>query len=274
MTEPTFEVEKITPSIAKRYLAANRANRPVSASIVRSYVDAMRRGEWLMNAEAVKFDRDGRLVDGQHRLVAVESSGVPVQMLVARGLDPAVFKTLDTGHKRTASDVLAIRGIANSMAVAGALRLLHRTIADSIGSNKRITNTQLDALIDAHPGFLALADEAVHAPIYSPFLNAGPQMFAFYMAVNVDAVRARHFFRAVAGRIEVGAPPCPQAQKLRERLASVMEEIVTPAPKVRLAWYILAWNATLAGKPVPHFSRTLTDMPEWEPMPRFPVRAR
>jgi len=110
---------------------------------VKEYVSAMIEGEWLYNGEAIKFDRDGRLVDGQHRLEAVVKANKPIAFLVIRGLDPEVFKTIDTGKKRSAGDVLAIKGVKNPNAVGAAMRLLHRTLADEFGLKKRISNTQL-----------------------------------------------------------------------------------------------------------------------------------
>ncbi|MEO8466269.1 MAG: hypothetical protein ABI640_13075 [Gammaproteobacteria bacterium] len=272
--DPTFEIEQITPSMATRYLAENRTNRPMGRGVVARYVQEMQAGEWLMNAEAIKFDWDGRLVDGQHRLAAIEKAGVPVQILVARGLDPEVFKTLDTGHKRSASDVLAIRGAKNPLGMAIALRLLHRLVNDQLHSKSRITNTQLDDLLAAHPRFHALTEEADHAPYSSGYLSGGNLMFAFYTACHVDESRARRFFRTLAGRPAAGDAIQFQAVKLRERLASTMQEIIKPPPKIRLAWLIEAWNCSIRGKGVERFSRVLTELPTWEPMPGFELAQR
>jgi len=94
-------------------------------------------------------------------------------------------------------------------------------------------------------------------------------MFAFYMAVHVNEKKARAFFRALSGRRQPDDPLQPQATRLRERLTSTMDELVKPSPKVRLAWVIEAWNRALEGKPAERFSRILTELPKWEPMPRF-----
>lgn len=261
--------EEISPKLAAQYLQQNRFNRPLSRGVIADYVAAMVAGEWLLNGESIKFDREGWLVDGQHRLAAILKSNRTIPFVVIRGLDPEVFKTLDTGKKRSAGDVLAIKGVKNPNAVGGAMRLLHRTLSDELGHKKRITNSQLEDLRREHWRFVELAEEADHAPYSTELLTCSGLMFAFYMAVSVDEPRARAFFRALAGRPEAGDRPQPQATRLRERLTSTMDEIVKPSPKVRLAWLIEAWNRCLEGKPVDRFSRLLTALPAWDPMPTF-----
>jgi len=266
---PHAELERITPFDAAKYLEANRSNRPISRSIVDSYVGAMLAGEWLVNGESIKFDWNGELVDGQHRLAAIVKAKTAQWFFVVRELDPEVFKTLDTGRKRSASDVFAIRKIYNPNAVAVACRLLHRTLAQQLGARKRISNSALDALLARHTRFIELATEADHLPYGTKILAPGQRMFAFYMAIGVDEPRARAFFRALSGHPDPTDRAQPNAVRLRERLTSTMDEIVKPASSVRLGWVIQAWNATLDGKPVERFSRLLTEIPEWDPMPRF-----
>jgi hypothetical protein len=83
----------------------------------------MRDGRWMVSCDAVGFDTDGRLVNGQHRLSAVIASETPAALLVVRGLSPDVFEVLDTGKKRSASDALAILGYENYTVLASAGRL-------------------------------------------------------------------------------------------------------------------------------------------------------
>jgi hypothetical protein len=267
-THATYTEELIGPELARKYLATNAGNRPRSRGVVWDYVGAMISGEWLFNGEAIKFDRDGKLVDGQHRLDAVIKSGKEILFLVIRGLDPEVFKTIDTGKKRSAGDVLAIRGVKNPNSVGAAMRLVHRTLAAELGLKKRISNTILDELRAQHPRMVPLMEEADKAPYATALLTPTALMFAFYMAVHVDEARARTFFRVLAGR-RVGREQSQPAEKLRERLAAVSEELVPPPPKVRLAWVIGAWNLHMADSKADRFSRVIAQLPDWTPAPRF-----
>jgi hypothetical protein len=214
MQSPTFLVETITPDKAREYLAANRFNRPLSRTVVADYVAAMKAGEWLLNGEAIKFDWNGQLVDGQHRLEAIVRAEVPTDFVVIRDLDPGVFKTLDTGKKRTAADVLSIAQIPNAEAFGVAFRLLHRTLTGEHRSKKRVSNSQLEALRQEHPTLVELGIEAIHHPFATPLMSPGQQIFTFYMACHVDDRRARAFFRALAGRPD-DIPKQPQAAQLR-----------------------------------------------------------
>ena len=42
-------VQTITPARAAELLEANTTNRPLSRPVVRSFAEAMRRGEWLLS---------------------------------------------------------------------------------------------------------------------------------------------------------------------------------------------------------------------------------
>lgn len=114
-------LELIDPDTARRYLTRHTRNRSLRRQQVSSYADAMTDGEFLFDAMPVRFDWDERLIDGQHRLHAVVSSGVAAWFLVVRGLDPATQLVMDSGRKRTFGDFLQMRGEANANLLAGAV---------------------------------------------------------------------------------------------------------------------------------------------------------
>lgn len=117
------KVELITPEIARFYLTQNCGNRKVSKYMVNIYSEAMKRGEWMLNGESIKFDVDGNLIDGQHRLYALIEANMSLELLVVRGLQKSAFKTLDVGKKRTVGDCMSIEGIANYNTVAAIVRM-------------------------------------------------------------------------------------------------------------------------------------------------------
>lgn len=105
------EVELIDPARAAEYLLANCANRPLSPTTVERYAQQMKRGLWRLNGEGIIFDRDGNMIQGQHRMHAIIKSGISQSMLVVRGVETEAFETLDTGLKRSPADVLSLAGI-------------------------------------------------------------------------------------------------------------------------------------------------------------------
>lgn len=93
----TAKVETITPEIAKTMLGENVNNRRISRDNVNLFAREMRNGEWRFNGEAIKFGKDGRLLDGQHRLLAVIAADKPLTTLVIRGLEDETQQTMDSG---------------------------------------------------------------------------------------------------------------------------------------------------------------------------------
>lgn len=117
-------LETITPTLAQSYLDTMGPNRAPTRSRVRLYASEMLAGKWRLTHQAIAFNCDGSLRDGQHRLLAIVLSGKTQQMYVARGLNNEALKFIDTHKARTDADAFAIDGHIlghNEVAVAKAL---------------------------------------------------------------------------------------------------------------------------------------------------------
>ena len=148
-------VQTITPDKATEMLEANTTNRPLSRSVVKSFAEAMRRGDWVVTHQGIAFDTNGVLVDGQHRLAAVVEAGVPVDMTVFTDVEEGSFDVLDTGKRRNAADVLAIEGEKSSTTLAAMVRTVwlyeNRPDLNWSGGAAAVTNHQIVETLDAHP---------------------------------------------------------------------------------------------------------------------------
>ena len=104
---------KVTPEMAQAWLDNQLQNRTKSATTVSQYATAMFDGVWLADESLpLRFNEDGRLVDGQHRLLAVIEHGLPVDFFVVENND----KVLDAVHNtkaRTLADRLVMCSRAN-----------------------------------------------------------------------------------------------------------------------------------------------------------------
>lgn len=140
-------VQEITPLVAQRYLEKNNANRPLSIRTIRELAQAMENGEWQVNGEAIKFDIDGNLIDGQHRLNAIIKSDRPIKTFVLRDLSADSFKTLDTGKKRNNADTLGILGFNNPLLLAAASRFVLNFRANQLRSHENISNIQMEDFV-------------------------------------------------------------------------------------------------------------------------------
>ena len=159
-------VQTISPSRAAEMLDANTTNRPLSRAVVRSFADAMRRGDWVVTHQGIAFDVNGVLVDGQHRLAAIIEADMPVEVTVFTEVDEGTFDVLDTGKRRNAADVLAIEGEKSSTMLAAMVRTIwlyeNRPDLNWSGGAAVVTNHQIVQTLDRHPklrGFVAVGEQ-------------------------------------------------------------------------------------------------------------------
>lgn len=145
------QVRKITPEIAKAILMKNSHNRPLKPYVVNEYARLMRDGLWKEESgEALKFNCDGSLIDGQHRLSALIRAGISLNFLIVAGLDADIFEVIDQGIKRSPGDTIATLGVDNPNLVASGIRryfnLKHGLSMSGSGaglSNREIANAYL-----------------------------------------------------------------------------------------------------------------------------------
>lgn len=100
------EVVKVTPAIATAWLTLNTHNRVVAPQRVDAYAKDMLAGNWKLTHQGVAISVDNVIGDGQHRLLAVQKSGVTVEMLVTTGLPTEAIIAIDRGFVRTISNAI------------------------------------------------------------------------------------------------------------------------------------------------------------------------
>jgi hypothetical protein len=123
-TYPTFGVEHITPAFAERVLETKNAkNRKVKPANLKRLITSIDNGEWILTNQGIAFDKDGNLLDGQHRLLAIVKTGKTLPIMVARNMDPKIFHCVDTGTARTAADGLYIKGSAAAKHLAAGIKV-------------------------------------------------------------------------------------------------------------------------------------------------------
>lgn len=142
-------VEEIDVKKAKAFLLNNipfesgspGTNRPILSAVVNNYARDMLNGHWWLTHQGLGFDTNGKLKDGQHRLLALVMAAedgatdgehvvppnpkIKLQFNVTYGLEPDVFDVLDVGRIRSSNQILAMAGHVNTMKLAAAGRLLY-----------------------------------------------------------------------------------------------------------------------------------------------------
>ena len=103
------QLQVITPKEATRIIEkSNIDNRKVRLHHVEWFSNLIKNGEWVLTHQGIAFDVNGRLVDGQHRMLAIAKSGIDTPILVTRNLEPEAYNAIDTHSKRNTADIYKI----------------------------------------------------------------------------------------------------------------------------------------------------------------------
>lgn len=139
----TASFEQITPGQAKFILDNyNKNNRKPTKAHYYLLAYNMKQDTFLLNGDTIRFCDNGTLMDGQHRLMAVVSTGIPLTVLIVRGLPWKAMDTIDQALKtRSVKDILTLNGLKyGTILAAGAdcyfSLLNHRSPAQNGSSNQ------------------------------------------------------------------------------------------------------------------------------------------
>ena len=240
--------ETITPKKAMEWLKRNVANRPLSMVDARKWASAMRSKKWMLNGETIKFNCNGDLIDGQHRLTGCVEAGVPFTTYVVRGLPHEAFDTLDQGKKRSGGDVLARRGEKHYNMLAAAISItaqIHNKRTVDLGSAMRAD--EYIAFLEQHPGLrecCSFSSQHRSDGLLATAVVAG----LLYLFRQVDAIRADEFWtRVLVGEDLTRDMP---EYKLRSRLIDNKASAAKLRRRDLCALAIKSWNNKLTGKQV------------------------
>lgn len=115
---------KFDKTLVDRFLSINHHNRRLSPSHVLALARNMREGNFFSNngQTIVVNESMTRLLDGQHRLMAIKEADYPVydfEVVVVPDKDAEkIFQTIDIGATgRNIGTILSLQGVKNAMAV-------------------------------------------------------------------------------------------------------------------------------------------------------------
>lgn len=250
MKSVTCVMETVTPEMALEWLTSeiNSNNRRLRSTVVSKYARDLANNNWVFNGDTIKFDRNGKLLDGQHRLNAVIEINKPVQFLVVRNLDPAAYVAIDTGARRSAGDMISHLGAKNSNGVAAAARLLHWYLNGQKGYEIVRSIAELVSVYEAHP------DLETHVALYNnaQFRNRLRPSSAWpvftYLVADTMPRELEEFIRGVGEGLglEKGDP----RHALREWFMNRMHGKHRVLSDERFCIISKAWNAFIKKRPV------------------------
>lgn len=118
----------VTPEMANAFIQHNTTNRDMNTSNKNKIKACLLRGCWDLTADALTFDFDGVLTNGQNRLRAIIESGVAATLIVGFGIKQS--REMDTGTKRTAWDVIRMSNLGDAVTqnkkIVGTVRAMLR----------------------------------------------------------------------------------------------------------------------------------------------------
>jgi hypothetical protein len=131
----------IPPSTAEKIFNERVGNRPIHTPTAKLYAKAMEDGKWKPSSQ-ISFC-NGRLDDGQHRMMASILSGCTFEGTIYYHDDPETFAVHDIGKKRTNGDILSKHGKKYANSLSACLQLMEKInsstgLPKGIGGNTRV----------------------------------------------------------------------------------------------------------------------------------------
>ena len=274
------DIVNMTPTMAERFLTANTRNRKLDERRVDQLTKMIARGEWQFNGSAIVFDRNGVLVDGQHRLAAIARAGIACQTLVVCGVETSSQVTIDSGKPRNAADQLTLLGCPSATSVAALLK--HIFFWDTVlengekdvkhqGWNRASTKQLLDLFhqIGQEP-LLEAVNAANRVATMLPPIHRGELSHCYMLFDRIDEEDTQDFmFLLATGNGLSENHPVFQLRQRVQKDATMKKFGSHKAAGLQRALIIKAWNFYRDGVEIKMLTfKPGGAKPEAYPMPR------
>jgi hydrogenase maturation factor len=246
-------IQKVTPEYAVELIKRNgKIQRKLNKVHVDYLAHQMKVGQWQLTHQGIAVSKEGKILDGQHRLHAVVKANIPVDMLVSVDVPVDAFKVLDTGKNRGGGDVLSIAGSIRDPYLASAIVsgvLKSKTMVSLTGSGKsqcKITNTDILAYYTENKEEIEIVVADADS-LYKKNLNVvtkGVAGFLMYLLYKKDQDLAYRLFESLLHEKEIA----PIVTKLRHKLINNATAIRKMPRSVVVAHIVWVWNKLRSGE--------------------------
>lgn len=202
---------EVTPEMARRWLLVNFRNRPMSQEVVAAYARDMAAGRWQPTHQGIAFNDRDQLIDGQHRLSAVQRHGKPVRMMVTLGLPSAIAGTemttmdcVDRGRPRSVADQLKIQ---HSLKEGSLIASVSASVAH-LCVGEKLRRLSVGQTLDIYRAFQPGMDYVIAHRVKTSGLKSAALLaaFAFAHAIPGAEIPRRYHLVLHGGPELVGAP--------------------------------------------------------------------
>lgn len=250
MSELKARKVQVTPELAKKWLKTNIDNRKLSEAHVRKLARDMSNDDFPNLGETIKFDAEGHLIDGQHRLEAVKLSGKTVEFFVVEGLLREHRYRMDKVRPRKISDQLTMQHrIPSAQMAAATVRIILMWQIEVIKSETfKPTDSEI---IDFTVQHADLVNQAVRYGMQlRTEIGALPSATAalYFLTYQIDAAEALNFWEAL--KTGEGLHKGDPELTLRAAIGRLQVKGGEKNPKSFMAMVAKAWNARREGKKI------------------------
>ncbi len=244
-----IEVVDVDADLATEWLAKNTNNRPVRKRRVIEFRRDMLAGNWRDVGDPLRFNVDGEMIDGQHRLEAIVLASkvmpdIKVPLVVVRGVKNEDHVVIDTGTRRTASDQLRIAGYQNYAILGAAAKwclLFDRKALYADAMLKSVTHAEIMQYVEDNPDLQDIANEVGRTIGKKCDMPNGYIACGYYLCWRINKGEADEFFGRFADGI--GLYEGDPILALRNRLAENRRNHGNLSGAMYLSLLLRAWNA-------------------------------
>lgn len=220
---------EVTPELASKWLDPhiNRSNRKTQRNHVLSIARDITNGNWMMNAQPICFTKDPfgtweegeepRLLNGQHRLLAILEAGQSVEIPIAVNIPEEAFATFDTHAKR---NVRSVGPKADNRVLVAAARFQYKednNIPLSSNNFPTLTASELIEVLNKHPEMGDYFGQSRRAGM-AELGSAGVMTYFLYRVNRENPALAEEFLHKIETGLNISDSSDP-AGKLRRELA-------------------------------------------------------
>jgi hypothetical protein len=248
------EIKEITPEYAKELLSMNHSNRRIKERVVNLYAKEMIKGEWKLTGESIKVSNKKRLLDGQHRLLAIMKANVSVKMLIIFGLEDDIFNVLDTGSNRNATDVISIRGINNNAGLVGSVCRFVINFNKGIYSSKentpdtKVTNKDILNFLNENENIIDMSNQLKKDCSKFKLLPLSMLCGMYFVLQKINTLDCDLFFNSFISGLDLKEES--PIRIFRERLIRDQINKTRLTYKEKVILFIYAWNNFRKGKSI------------------------
>ena len=240
----------VTPEMAQHWLSENKNNRNLNPHRVARYAEDMKSDSWQVTGDALRFSKSGRLLDGQHRLLACIKAQTAFQSVVFTGLSEESQLLMDQGMVRTQGSQLTILGYERGRDLASACTAYWRMDGGRRRMLTRALSPSNSEIYELLEGVLEI-EECLgiyfsHKSQSGVRCHSGASIAMYVYMRDFDPDKADSFIKEYLTGVNLkeGSP----ALALRERVLKYKYKGHKVLHADFITWMAYAWKAHVAGK--------------------------